>query len=453
MVDINKYNVFKCLFDELYKLIDENKFKINEYHLDKFKKSIEKIEIDTNDTKTNLVLVGDFNSGKTTCCNSLIASLINENDNNPWKDYDDLLPSSESENTYFITVIESSDSGNFELDHYEDDKLIKNISSTGTTETTEGSETTKVNLGKIRDYLEALDKNSTVILKEKNDIELKRSEDPNFKGRCPMNVVKVRIPFFSEKFRILDIPGMTNSSLRDEFMNYLQKNCLVSIFLVVRSLVHVKVTDVDFLKTTNKIVEEYPNSLSLLILTKVDSIKEKKPKDLEKFQGNLKSFLSYFEEKSKLLNNFETYIISCKESLEDNDVYKIGVVNLKNYMKEIELKFAERQKMAKLILKLKFCLHEFNSIVSEKVNCFDNYEVSQVKNASVQACDIFEEKIKIWIDKEINQYKYFEEKYEKEIIELKLLFKEHAPILLANKYFPSRNTFIENQVNYLSKSF
>ena len=67
---------FQCLFQEIYEILDENKYKIKEENIIEVKKSVQQIQVNTNYKKTNLVLVGDFNSGKTTCCNTLIASLI-----------------------------------------------------------------------------------------------------------------------------------------------------------------------------------------------------------------------------------------------------------------------------------------------------------------------------------------------------------------------------------------
>jgi len=379
-------DVFQCLFKEINDHLENSKNNINIEKINEFKNSIEKIKSETIDKKTNLVLVGDFNSGKTTCCNSLIASLV-DNQFKPWSTYDDFLVSANTENTYFITVVESSDSNKFSLEHYVDNKLIKNITVRAD------------DVEEIKTYLIDLDNKSTEKLKEIAEIEAKRIEDPNFKGKVPMTIVKVKIPGFSEKFRIIDIPGMTSSTLRDRFFNFLEEKCLVNIFLIIRSLVHTKVSDPDFVITTNNICSTYPNSLSLLILTKVDElIKEKKDRNLKKYQDNLKEFLTYFGEKCTSLKNYGTFIVSCKEALEDNEIYKNGIIKLKNNIKNLEHTFAEKQKMNSLITRLKHCFNEFNSSNTELNNIFDIDEVDEVRSASVISCCKLQDNIIKWIN-------------------------------------------------------
>ena len=65
-------------------------------------KVLSDVEIKTKSNFINLVFFGNFNDGKTTIINSIIACLTNNYNNNV------KLISSGSENTYFPTVIERS---------------------------------------------------------------------------------------------------------------------------------------------------------------------------------------------------------------------------------------------------------------------------------------------------------------------------------------------------------
>ena len=297
-----------------------------------------------------------------------------------------------------------------------------------------------------------LDEKSTDKLKEINDLEVKRREVANYNEKIPMLIVKVMIPNFSDKFRIIDIPGMTSPSLCDGFFNFLQKECLVNIFLIVRSLVHTKVSNVDFVIATNNMISKYPNSLSLLILTKIDEIiKENNPKDLKNNEKNLKSFLTDFGKKSNFLNYLGGYVVNCKEALNDTDIYKNGVIKLKNHIIDIEHKFAERQKMTCLILKLRYLFNELNSVISEQVNCLNSYEVLQLKKACDQSCNKFDDSIDNWF-MDIKEYRFFKEKYEINIEKLKILFDEVDKRLLTS-YYANKTSYIEDQIKYLGQTF
>jgi len=438
--DANDKDEIQCLFKEIYELL-ESKFKFNEENITEFKNSVEKIHNETNDEKTNLVLVGDFNSGKTTCCNALIASLLNDQFK-PWTKFDDFLPSSRTENTYFITVVESSDTNKFYLEHYEDDKLIKKIAVRAD------------DVEEIKTYLLDLDNRSNERLREIAEIEVKRREDPNFNEKVPRTLVKVMIPGFSEKFRIIDVPGMTSTTLCDDFFHFLQERCLVNIFLIIRSLIHTKVSDAEFVIATNNIISRYPNSLSLLILTKVDGIiEETDNSNLKKYQDNLKEFLTYFGKKSKSLKNLGTYVVSCIKALEDIEIYKNGVIKLKNHILDIEQKFSKSQKIICLLNKLRYQLEKFNSrISSDQEMCFNDDEYEEILMAKKLSCEHFKCEITNWLNDLLN-YKIFEKKYVNEIKELHIKFQENDEKILKNNKYAKRNTYIVDQIKYLSTDF
>jgi len=123
-IELQSKAKFNNLFEDIFRYLNEND---NIRFIDDFKKTVEKIQTEMNDKKTNLILVGDFNSGKTTCCNSLIASFMMANQTEgPWKkEYENFLITTRTENTYYITVVESSNDSMYYLEHFINDKLEK----------------------------------------------------------------------------------------------------------------------------------------------------------------------------------------------------------------------------------------------------------------------------------------------------------------------------------------
>jgi len=369
--NISEKDEFQCLFQEIYDNIDIHKLKNGKKIMDNIKKSVENFQKDTKDKKTNLVLIGDYNSGKTTCCNSLIASLINEDKCKSWSNIGDFLPWAIVENTYYITVVECSNSCDFSLEHFEDEKLIKSI-------TTRADQ-----VENIKEYLYELDDKSDEKLREISRLEENRLEVPDLKDKFPMTVILIKIPQFSKELRIIDTPSLSTRILSDVCFEFLQKKGLVNIiFLILRNSHHRIVYDKGFKLAINNIVNSYPNSLSILLLTQIDEIIHEESKRLKMCQSELKRFLTFFGDKSKSLNYIGTFFVSCREALKDNEIYKKGMIKLK--LKLIGV----------IIHKLKYCFKEYYSFMSEPENCFTSDEVNIIQTASVKSCEKYQESFK-----------------------------------------------------------
>jgi len=383
--NISEKDEFQCLFQEIYDNIDIHKLKNGKKIMDNIKKSVENFQKDTKDKKTNLVIIGDYNSGKTTCCNSLIASLINEDKCKSWSNIGDFLPWAIVENTYYITVVECSNSCDFSLEHFEDEKLIKSI-------TTRADQ-----VENIKEYLYELDDKSDEKLREISRLEENRLEVPDLKDKFPMTVILIKIPQFSKELRIIDTPSLSTRILSDVCFEFLQKKGLVNIiFLILRNSHHRIVYDKGFKLAINNIVNSYPNSLSILLLTQIDEIIHEESKRLKMCQSELKRFLTFFGDKSKSLNYIGTFFVSCREALKDNEIYKKGMIKLK--LKLIGV----------IIHKLKYCFKEYYSFMSEPENCFTSDEVNIIQTASVKSCEKYQESFKTWVEIENKEYENFE---------------------------------------------
>jgi len=90
--------------DLLYKSVigHINKSNLSEKSRGELNEKVEKTKLDFNFNKVNIVVFGDFNSGKTTFINTLIFTLLKpENNKCTIKEFDKFLPHAITENTYY----------------------------------------------------------------------------------------------------------------------------------------------------------------------------------------------------------------------------------------------------------------------------------------------------------------------------------------------------------------
>ena len=122
-----------------------------------------------------------------------------------------------------VKLIENSDDKFYYLHHYENDKVIKEINTN--------------DKQAISNYLVILEKNSSKILSNIVDYEIsksKKEDSKDNKPKIPSNVVKIKIPNFSNKYRIVDTPGLTSKYMQELFFKYLECNSYANIFLYVK---------------------------------------------------------------------------------------------------------------------------------------------------------------------------------------------------------------------------
>ena len=324
-----------------------------------------------NSNKLNIIVFGDFNSGKTTLINSLISTLLESNE-----DFKDFLPKAITENTYYITIIEKSNDSSYSLEHLKNGKLYNDIH--------------YPNKDNIIGYLKDFDENATNIIKrlaeneakeeikqstkesnELNEYTKKSTKDltqTTNEEAIPTTLIKIKIPNFPETIRIIDSPGLTNTKIRKEIIAFLNETCLANIFLTVRSFTQEKVIDRDYRLAKQEIIKDFPNSVHLLILSQVDDLlklyifnESDDLYDIRKMKANLKSFL-YPKEIEQ--NYYKLFILSCLKCLEGDKVYKDGVIRLKSCLLELATYYKNNYSnnlLDELKNKAKLILEDYNA--------------------------------------------------------------------------------------------
>ena len=197
---MENYNLSQ-LIDTLKKNCTKNLGEIREPILN----AISDVEKQLNSDFINLVFLGNFNEGKTTMINSIIACLTKNYDNNL------RLISSGSENTYFPTVIERS------LDNYYYMTIIQsNIP----------EELKFFNPQEINKKINEFDKNSNNYLKDLQNFERETDEEKRkeLKDRIKEILIKIKIPNFPSNLRLIHCPGITNKMITERVFKLINEN-------------------------------------------------------------------------------------------------------------------------------------------------------------------------------------------------------------------------------------
>ena len=201
------------------------------------KKLVEKIEKLSKENKSNIISIGASNCGKTTLFNSLMDVILADSHNNKniHNNYKELLPADSNENTYFITVIESSPNELFYLEHKainedgRENMILFHIS---------------YKIDSVKKYLEDLDeKLGDKLRKLQEKLILNKNEKKPF---IPIEKVTIMIPNFPSMIRLIDIPGISNVYFSCGFLDFLKNKCLLNIFLITKSITETKVVEADF---------------------------------------------------------------------------------------------------------------------------------------------------------------------------------------------------------------
>ena len=275
-------------------------------------KAVLDIENQLNSDFINLVFLGNFNDGKTTMINSIIACLT--------KKYDNVrLISSRSENTYFPTVVERSP----------DNYYYITIIQSNIPQESKFSDPQQIN-----QKLEEFDDNSTDYLKdlEKYEQETDEEKRKEINDRIKDIIIKIKIPNFPFDLRLIDCPGLTNKIMTERVFKLINENYILSVFIYLRSFTQEKVTDngiiYEFFK---KVKDNYHDSIFCLCLTKYDKFvkdylegsKYYKPdqdpeKEKEK-NREAKKLIENFINFKKEMTDHSKYIIFSKIFIMDNE--------------------------------------------------------------------------------------------------------------------------------------
>jgi len=239
-------NIYQDLIYEL----KEATIKMEKHVSDNLNKSLNEISENLESKNTNLVFLGDRNAGKTTMINSLIATITNNYQNN-------ILPASKSENTYYPTVIQNSKDDFYHL-------TIK--------DSEEGFYKKYSNPEEIKKKLEEIDGSSLTQLKMISEYSVETDEEKlkHLDKKINKRVVCIDIPNFHNKLKLIDTPGVSCSLIADRLLNFLNNDCMICVFIFLRSFPQTDITNQNIHKFFNSFKNIYTNSIFCVCLTKYD---------------------------------------------------------------------------------------------------------------------------------------------------------------------------------------
>jgi hypothetical protein len=231
--------------------------------------------------KTNLIFLGNKNSGKTASLNSTFNMMVNRSKTK----LVDIFPTSDSENTYFITIVEASENGSLYTELHMNGKLGK---------------TTKHNTYKdLQDYLFDLNEEGSNFLDIIQEKELKETEK---NVEIQEIILIVRTPDFLPKFleyRLIDTPGLVSEVFRDRFKNFLINDNSLHLFMYVTDLMQGCKIELGFQKIFQELFK-IGNSFMFILLTKIDELE----KTISKYNLNTQTGKANLNKRQDFLNSF-----------------------------------------------------------------------------------------------------------------------------------------------------
>ena len=314
--------------------------------------------------KINLVFFGKYSSGKTTAINTQIKLLSNSKIK---------LPSSGFENTYYITVIESSIDGKFHFEKFINDQIIEE-------ETLIGEQNSNIEID-INKKLEDLDSKSSDILELFQNYNTLESDDETLENeitKIHKMIVLIKIPEFPNNLRLVDTPGY--NSIMDYFFDFLDRNNLFNIFIYVRNICEKKINDETGQLLLIKLKKKYKNSSFILMFTYIDEILKEieNNSNLVNYKKNFKKFL--FNDMKLEENSKEKFIISnflFQNNIEEKN--KIYIEKNKNFKNIIEKILNKDGDFIKTISFLNKTLISVNQINNENINEKKSFEESEIE--------------------------------------------------------------------------
>ncbi len=238
------------IYQDLIYELKEATINMDKYVSVNMNKSLDEISANLESKNTNLVFLGDRNAGKTTMINSIIATVTNNYKN-------DILPASKSENTYYPTVIQNSKDDFYHLTVKDSEEAFYKKYS---------------NPEDLKIKLEELDNSSLTQLKMISEYSVETDEEKlkDLDKKINKRVVYIDIPNFHNKIKLVDTPGVSCSLIADRLLNFLNDNCMICVFIFLRSFPETNMTNQNIHKFFNSFRKIYSNSIFCVCLTKYD---------------------------------------------------------------------------------------------------------------------------------------------------------------------------------------
>ncbi len=226
-------------------LSNENKSEEESYNremLEGLKNLIYKIK--ENAKKVNLVFFGSMSAGKTTSINLLLRHLLNYSPQDCFK-----LIATSAENTFFLTIIEKSQSDDKFIFHMEMSqtqkevfenyksypfKFRQSINYKSKFEMEKEFQNDQQGIKELNLFLKEIDKASENILKQAKKADIDQS---SANKEITIPIIKIKIPNFPSEFRLVDTPGLSLESFATEMERNLKKEFeLLNIFIFVNDI-------------------------------------------------------------------------------------------------------------------------------------------------------------------------------------------------------------------------
>jgi hypothetical protein len=410
-------------------------------------------EIEKTGKIVNLLFFGGFSCGKTTMITSLIAYLKKD-----FKEYID-LPSSESENTFYITIIEASPDESYHLFRIENDNKVIDLNCN--------------DHKKINQKLEEIDRLSTNYLSKlkKYEKEENLTKKKDLENEIPGFIIKIQIPSFKPNLRLIDCPGITMKKIKERIFKLIRENYLFTVFIYTKSLTEPCLSNKEIHTFFDEIQAKYMNSLFFICLTKYDELielkmkgsqfyledkKEKKRKektiDLIKLNESFKEFKNEIKEYSKYINVNEIFIIDNYHIIEEDE--KLSFFprqQMEHFLSQVE-KIIENKgnHIRQTFLKNKL-IDLFNEINQKhsKDSVFSQDQIEILIKNTTSSSEKFEKEINSFHNNYPKKLDDFKIRYKDKINLIKEKFDFNEKTNLSKQNYACRSTYIKDQYEFL----
>jgi len=322
----------------------------------------------------NIAVFGDVSCGKSTLISQLIS--IGTNEENTI-----MLPVSDSENTYYSTIIESSPDNKYYL------KKIKS-----------GIEETKI--------VSICPDDINIYLEKKDDKSVEQLKTFKHDGK-EIYYFKIQIPKFPKNFRLIDTPGLSNPKLMAQIYKLLDGEYFYFLILFLKNMTAIGESDqiAEFFKT---IKSKYTNSSFSVCFTQYDNLISnyyqkskfykqnqksdyKITRDFKKKVDQLRSFEKIITNINQFLKLSEFFIVNCKG---DTDFSKSQIKKIYNFLDNFISTEKNSIKIACFVNKLNIQLIELNNKTS-KIDLFNENEKIDKEKLEKLKKD-FKSNLEIW---------------------------------------------------------
>ena len=297
------------------------------------------------ETKINLIFLGKKSSGKTSSINNLLCYLN--------KLEFSLNPTSNNNNSYYFTEIESSNDGNFHLEFFEDEK---------------------------KNEEKSFILNPPLVIEQINKILKEMFEKNNFYLENFQNFVttiKLKIPGFPEYLRIVETPCYENQIITEKLKNSIAKKYFINIFILIKNICDKESNNQDLKKFFIYLKKNSKETFFIIIFSFLDKI-----------FTQIKKFKSIYDFNSDIYKEAEKEFFTCQNSIHKYLYSDLDAENFQSPLLISEI-FFQNNLTTKIISDSynqgKVLINLIEDILEKekkfiKINCYFNLVKTEVNN-------------------------------------------------------------------------